>query len=72
LAHFIFLLRENLKNNSAEWENATLDSFLEALEAYVKDIHGYYQNNKIAIDIDSGNPPWRFFADVLRGAMIYE
>jgi len=66
------LLREDLIKNEDGWENPTLDRFLEAMEAYTLDIDGYYKNMHIDINVDAGNPPWQVFADILRGARVYE
>lgn len=69
---FLTLLKEDLQNNPGEWENKTLDSFLEAMATYTKAIEHYYANNNIDINIDNSNPLWRVFADILLGAKIYE
>jgi hypothetical protein len=41
-----------------------------ALSAYAEDIQGYYDNMQPGIDADI--PSWQTFADVIRGAKIYE
>jgi hypothetical protein len=69
-AAFIGLLLADYHENSAAWENRNLPDFLEALAAYATDTHGYYQNMSLPLDADS--PSWRVFADMLRGATIYE
>ncbi len=69
-AAFINLLSADYQQNSAAWENRTLPDFPEALAAYATDIDGYYQNMSLPVDADS--PSWRVFADMLRGATIYE
>ncbi len=63
-------LRAELEANPTAWENNTLASFLEALESYTEDIQGYYDNVHPGIDADV--PSWRIFADIIRGATIYE
>lgn len=67
---FVKLLRDDLKLNSAEWENKTLDDFLGALSAYANDIQGYYDNTHQQVNSDI--PSWNVFADILRGAKVYE
>jgi hypothetical protein len=67
---FVDLLRQDFLDNSKEWENDTLDRFLEALSAYAEDVQGYYDNMKAGINADE--PNWQTFADILRGATIYE
>ena len=67
---FLNLLSEDLFEVSEKWQNIRLDHFLEAMASYTEDIQGYYDNtNK---NIDSKNATWELFADILRGAAIYE
>jgi hypothetical protein len=63
------LLADYLKNGK-NWENQSLGDFLEALSAYAEDVDGYYHNMAIPVDADSAS--WRVFADMLRGATVYE
>jgi hypothetical protein len=66
---FVDQLRADLKDSPEEFENLTLDDFLNALSAWVADSDGYYRN------IAEGSPPpvvWRYIADVLSGAAVYE
>jgi hypothetical protein len=72
LAELISLLREDLHNNPDDWENHTLDHFLEAMEAYTRGVDKYYKFNKIPVDADAASPQWQVFADILLGARIYE
>lgn len=67
---FLYLLRENLINNPENWENKTLPEFLEALASYTEDIQGYYDNMKQNKNSDIAE--WSIFADILKGAKIYE
>ncbi len=67
---FVEELRNDLKANPSEWENSTLDDFLEALSRYTEDIDGYYQNMNININPEKAS--WRQFADIFMGARIYE
>ncbi len=64
------LLKQDFLNNSESWENKTLPDFLEALSAYSEDIQGYYDNTKQNVDADIAN--WKTFADIFKGAKIYE
>ncbi len=66
LAQFIDHLRHNVQN----LESRDLPSFLEALSAYARDVDGYYANAHIDVDADQAS--WRVFADILKGASIYE
>ena len=67
---FLSLLHEDYLSNQTDWENMTLESFLEAMVAYAKDIQGYYDNTKQLTDANI--PTWKVFADILKGAKIYE
>ena len=67
---FLELLRNDLLENHENWENKTLTDFLEAFSAYTKDIQGYYDNTKQ--NIDANKPEWGTFADIFKGAIIYE
>ena len=68
--NFIDLLRQDFKTNPETWENKTLDEFLEALSSYAEDIQGYYNNFNMNINADE--PNWQTFADIFKGASIYE
>ncbi|WP_313385426.1 hypothetical protein [Chishuiella sp.] len=67
---FIELLRQDFLENPNEWENKTIDDFLDAISSYSEDIQGYYDNMKLNINADDAN--WSTFADILKGAKIYE
>jgi hypothetical protein len=67
---FLDLLRDDLKNNPENWENNTLESFLEALQAYTNCIQNYYDN--FNIEINSEKASWQVFADIFKGAIVYE
>jgi hypothetical protein len=67
---FLNFLRQDFFENPEGWENKTLPDFLKALGAYSEDIQGYYNNMKH--DIDADQPNWKTFADIFKGAKIYE
>jgi hypothetical protein len=67
---FLDLLRKDFLDNPDEWENKNLDDFLEAMTRYTEDIQGYYDNTKQNVNADQ--PDWQTFADIFRGASIYE
>ncbi|MCV9928308.1 hypothetical protein OIU83_11615 [Flavobacterium sp. LS1R49] len=69
-ADFITALHKDLRENPEGWKNKTLPDFLEALSSYTEDIQGYYDNMKIHKDADK--PNWEIFADIFKGAIIYE
>lgn len=68
--HFLQLLRQDFLSNPEQWENKTVPDFLEALAAYSSDIQGYYDNTKQNYNADE--PSWLLFADIFKGAKIYE
>jgi hypothetical protein len=70
LSGFVDELRANLAAAAYEWENPTLDRFLEAFAAYTRDVPGSLHN--VRSDVDPERPSWQLFALVLAGARIYE
>jgi len=69
LSEFITQLSKDLKSNKAEWENADLHSFLEAMSAWVYSMEGYYKNKG---DVLPDDIPWKLFASILYAAKVYE
>jgi hypothetical protein len=67
---FLELLRKDLAVNPEEWENKTLKDFLEAMSRYAEDLQGFYDNTGQKINADE--PSWKVFADIFKGARIYE
>ena len=68
-AAFVDQLREDLLKRPEEWENPTLDRFLEAMAAWVSASPGYFRNIGQPYPEDVN---WSFFAGVLLAARIYE
>jgi septation ring formation regulator EzrA len=67
---FLKEFREDLRDYNSNWENITLEDFLEAMEAYTEDVQGFYDN--MEMDIDADKPTWENFKTILKGASIYE
>lgn len=67
---FADLLRQDFIDNPENWENTTVDTFLAAISSYADDIQGYYDNTKQNVNADQ--PGWQVFADILKGATMYE
>ena len=67
---FLNLLHKDFLDNPESWENKTLPDFLAALSSYTEDIQDYYDNMKLGINADK--PDWSTFADIFKGATIYE
>lgn len=68
--HFIENLKTDFIENKEQWENKTIEDYLEAMSRYVEDIDGYYENTNQDIDLEKID--WKVFADVLKGSSIYE
>lgn len=69
-AKFIDLLYNEFNSNTETWSNRNLADFLQALSSYTEDIQGYYDNMELKINADL--PDWQTFADILKGATMYE
>lgn len=69
-AQFVELLRVDLLENPQNWENKTLGDFLAAISSYAADIQGYYDNTSKVVNADLAD--WQVFADIFKGASIYE
>ena len=57
-------------DNEQKWENNRLDLYLEAMTRYSREIEKYYRN--VEPSQDAHNPSWKLFADIMRGAAVYE
>lgn len=68
-AEFLNVFRESLASQPDEWENPTLEKFLDAMEAWVNSMEGYVINSG---DTDVLRPSWRTFAKILSAASVYE
>jgi hypothetical protein len=68
--NFVESLQADFLQNKKNWENPTLEKFLDAVAQYAKDIQGYYDYATPGISADT--PSWKVFADILIGASIYE
>ncbi len=67
--NFLELLIQDLKRNSNEWENRSLETYLGAIASWTEDMDGYYQNNSLPTP---KNIDWKVFAQILIAAKIYE
>ncbi|MGR3809686.1 DUF7660 family protein [Jiulongibacter sp. NS-SX5] len=67
---FLEEFRNDLKKNKSNWENTTLEDFLEAMQAYTADVQGFYNNMNIKINADE--PTWENFKTILKGAAVYD
>lgn len=62
-------LHQDYLRRGHEWENQSLDRFLEALAAWVEDSPGWYRNS--GKDLPEGGD-WPFLARALQAATFYE
>jgi hypothetical protein len=69
LAAFVRELHAELAANPDEWENATLDRFLEALSRVIDDMDGWFANRGEPVP---NQPTWRLVAESLDAARVYE
>lgn len=69
LADFIDALRADLRTDEAEWENPTLEQYLEAMAAWIRVMDRAYENTSRNFP---EKPSWKLFADILFAAKIYE
>lgn len=69
LVRFVSMLRDDLLANEESWENPSLDLYLEALGAWVKDMDGYFRNQNT---VEPPQPSWRLVAQILFAASVYE
>lgn len=66
---FMNALISDLKANPEDWENSSLESYLEAINNWTNDMDGYYQNTNQPIPTDVN---WKVFAEILTAATMYE
>lgn len=66
---FLQALIEDYRDNSQHWENKTLSTFLDAMQSWIEDMEGFYNNNNLPVPkkID-----WKVFATILTAARVYE
>ncbi|RYZ80991.1 MAG: hypothetical protein EOP04_24825 [Proteobacteria bacterium] len=67
---FINLMQDDLVRNPGNWENPTLDRFLDALRAYTESLPHLHKNLKLPDSPEEAS--WGLFADILSAAVIYE
>jgi hypothetical protein len=69
LVSFIKALRHDLKQAPDSWTNADLDSFLEAMAAWIEVMDGYYRNLGEPMP---EQPTWSTIGQILIAAKMYE
>ena len=66
---FIRAFYMDFNNNKEQWENTTLENFLEAMSAWAEDTMEHHKHLKTT---DKLQLNWKFFADLLMAARVYE
>ena len=69
LADFVSALKLDLETNPGEWENPTLDRFLDAMECLISAMDNCRKNAGLPPVQD---PTWQTFAGILYASKIYE
>ncbi|MGW6922777.1 DUF7660 family protein [Streptomyces sp. NPDC054950] len=69
LVAFIAQLRDDFVERGEQWENATLDHFLDALTAWIDSSPSWYRNFDQEMP---ANGDWTLFARALSAAVVYE
>jgi len=67
---FVEKLKKDYLTNKENWENSSIDLYLDAIAAYSRDIQGLYNNKNQKFEVKKID--WKVFADILKGAKIYE
>ncbi|GAA3362026.1 hypothetical protein GCM10017744_051090 [Streptomyces antimycoticus] len=65
----ILSLRDDLLTRSNQWENPTLESYLEAPAAWIEGSPGWYRGFGQEMPTDGD---WKLFARALSAAVVYE
>lgn len=66
---FLEALQASLKDNPDQWENPTLERYLEALAAWVDASDNSYRNRGEPVPTDIN---WRFMAEAFLAGQMYE
>ena len=69
-ARFVAAFRADLLAKPEEFDNRTLDGFLDALSRYADDVPGYLKN--VGSPLHPEAPSWQLFAIMLCGAKLYD
>ncbi len=69
LAAYLDVILRDHAQNGKKWENRDFPSFIEALQRWLEDSDGYYENRKEDAATIS---PWRRVADDIAAARIYK
>jgi hypothetical protein len=65
----VTFVRDLAKSDKSQWENDSLDRYLEALSAWLTDIEGWTGNRG---EPTPTQPSWQLVAHMLHAATLYE
>ncbi|MEQ6358029.1 hypothetical protein ABNX05_25880 [Lysinibacillus sp. M3] len=66
---FVNLLSADFKKNRDEWENKSIDEFLQGIEGWVDSMEGFFENSGLETP---QNINWNFLSIMLYVGKIYE
>lgn len=66
---FVDALRRDLVIHSQDWQNVSLEDYLQAISACVQDMENYYKRKHMALPTILD---WRIVAEMLLEAKFYE
>lgn len=69
LIEFVYHLKKDLLANQEQWENISLEDYLDAIASWTEDMDGYYKYTNQPIPTQ---PSWKTIADILYAASMYE
>lgn len=69
LVFFVRDLLRDFEERPESWESRDLESFLDAVAAWIEDMDGYHRSSG---GQTSEQPGWRTFARILMAARMYE
>jgi len=69
-AEFLQFVRILGSQDPGRWESRSAAEFVAALGSWLEDADCFYRN--AGIDMDTSEPSWQLFADMLRAATVYE
>jgi hypothetical protein len=67
---FLQLYFRDFQMNRNNWENNSLEYFLEAMAAWVDDMDGFYKQE--GKEFDPEKPTWKNFGEILLATRMYE
>ena len=69
LIKFLGMLAEDKRNNLEEWENQSIENYLESIQSWIEDGERFYKDNSTE---STENINWNFIATIFYVGKIYE